>query len=63
MCCCKVIPGPGMTQKQADFIGCLLTATLTATPVFLDALMNCLAGGGASPDPTDFRPGERIRCD
>jgi len=62
MCCVKVIPGPGLTQPQADFIGCLMTAAITAMPVFLQALMTCLGGGNGSGADDKFAPGDRERC-
>lgn len=62
MCCVKITAGPGMTQAQADFIGCLMTAAITAMPVFLSALMKCLSGGNGTSDDHQYAPGERERC-
>jgi len=47
-----------MPEADARFIDCLLAAVLAALPVFLEALMKCIAGGGAS----DYCPGDRDRC-
>lgn len=47
-------------KPSADFMGCLLQAVLTAMPVFLEALMKCLAGD--SPE-TGYNPGDRQRCE
>jgi len=62
MCTVKIQAGPGMTRAQADFIGCLMTAAITAMPVFLQALMGCLS---ATPPPGDddaYTAGDRTRC-
>lgn len=48
-------------EAQQDFVGCLLTGVLAALPAFLEAFMNCLAGGGNGG--SGFRPGDRTRCD
>jgi len=63
MCKCNLTPGPGMTRAQADFIGCLMTAAITAMPVFLQALMSCLSGGGGGSKDDKYQPGDRPRCD
>jgi len=51
-----------MTQAQADFVGCLLTAAMTALPVFLQAFMGCITNSNP-PDPEEpYKPGTRERC-
>ena len=62
MCNCKLLPGPGMTKAQADFISCLLAAAVAAAPVFLQALMNCLSGGNEGTGNDAYTPGDRTRC-
>ncbi len=44
---------------HADFFTCLFPALIAAAPIFIQSLMNCLGGGGAS---CDFNPGNRTRC-
>lgn len=46
---------------SVDFIGCLMTAVMTAIPVALQAFMTCLAGGGGG-GKADYKPGDRERC-
>lgn len=62
MCKCSIVPGPGLTQPQADFMGCLITAALAAAPVFFKALMDCLGAGGQPGGDDQFEPGDRVRC-
>lgn len=42
-----------------DFISCLFTGVIAALPAFLEAFMQCLAGGGPT---TGYQPGNRSRC-
>ena len=52
-----------LTRAQADFIGCLMTALISALPCFIEGVLACLAGGGPSTDDDDYDPGNRTRCD
>ncbi len=44
---------------KQDFISCLMTGVVSALPAFLEAFMNCLAGGST---PGEYKPGDRFRC-
>lgn len=62
MCCVKVTAGPGLTQPQADFIGCLMTGVLAAMPYFLEAFLKCLSGANGTGSDDQYAPGQRDRC-
>jgi len=63
MCCVRITPTGRMTQAQADFVGCLLTAVLTAAPYFMSALLDCLTAPPEPPPADDsYNPGDRARC-
>jgi len=43
---------------SATFWECFFPALLAAAPIFLDALLKCLA----KDDSSGYRPGDRTRC-
>jgi len=51
-----------LTAEQQRFVDCAVKATLAAVPIFLDAMMRCIAGLPPPPPSDQYKPGDRPRC-
>jgi hypothetical protein len=50
-----------LERTLASIGPCLLSAAMTAVPVFLQSFLSCIAGGG-NGTAGSFTPGNRPRC-